>query len=341
MRTRVAEPPRLRKITQADGRAELAVLNGNVHVDAPSGAMDVGKKKTLTIPLLNPTAASMAKHVAFAPDDAWDQSAIDYHDHYANTGAFGNPPQAFGISDMLYYGHFVNAAGCDRLWRPYLASAAWDPFANGKWVWYPGWGYSWVSPYPWGWTPYHSGAWKYCPAYGWGWRPRGAFVGLLNPPKSRIPGRYPPPRPRPRPPLPPALGAPTRVAVNREPPVASGLASPNTFVIRRDSAGLGVPRSTFGNLNHESGRVDQRGSDRIAVNSGPITVERGSGSGHESVASSGSASVSLTRTSGYSGGYSRTSSYSSSAGQSYSGSGERGAGASGSASSSQAGGGHR
>ncbi len=280
-------------------RASLAVISGKVQVHSSAGATPVEKNKTLDIALADPTNLNVDKHVLAAPYDAWEQGAVDYHQHYASNIASLDPTRRYGISDLDYYGHFVNVAGCGRMWRPYLVSAAWDPFTNGTWVWYPGAGYSWVSPYPWGWTPYHAGRWEYCSTYGWGWRPGKKWKTIQNPPKP--PHGIPParPRPRPRPPVPPSAGTATRVAINRKPPVVSGLASSSQFVIRKDSAGLGVPRETFGNLNHVSGRAEQRGSDNIAVNSGPAVVDRGKTavqpSGHQSVASYGAASANRSR----------------------------------------------
>ena len=46
-------------------------------------------------------------------------------------------------------------------WQPYFVGAGWSPYANGLWALYPGAGYSFVSPYPWGWLPYHSGSWGF------------------------------------------------------------------------------------------------------------------------------------------------------------------------------------
>ena len=68
---------------------------------------------------------------------------------------------AYGSSDLNYYGSFSNT-GCGSMWRPYFASAAWSPYDNGMWAYYPSVGYSWVSPYPWGWIPFHSGNWVNC-----------------------------------------------------------------------------------------------------------------------------------------------------------------------------------
>jgi hypothetical protein len=55
------------------------------------------------------------------------------------------------------------------------------------------------------------------------------------------------------------------VAVNEKPLVASKLNEKDTFVFRKDSAGFGVPRSTFGKLNHISSSVVQHGSVERAV----------------------------------------------------------------------------
>ncbi len=247
-------------------KASLAVFAGDVQAEGPAGATAVGKKKTLTFDLASQSEPVLSKKVTEGRYDAWDQFEIDYHKQYAKSSAYGSIPNLSGISDMNYYGQFVQLGDdCGTLWRPYFANAAWDPFANGTWAWYPGSGWTWVSPYPWGWTAYHFGDWEYCPARGWGWRPRGYWVGLTNVPQPiKPPHGYPPPRP-PRPPLPSAPGHPELVAVNTRPTVASALTAPGTFVLRQDSAGLGLPRSDLENLGKLSGRVEQRGSITIAA----------------------------------------------------------------------------
>jgi hypothetical protein len=150
------------------------------------------------------------------------------------------------------------------MWRPYFASAAWDPYANGTWAWYQGAGYSWVSPYPWGWTPYHSGSWAFCNGTGWGWMPGSAWYGLNNvmPMTAYNPtgagGSAPGQRPV-APPHPPQTGQPTMLSVNSRPLVRSEVASPESFVFRRDSAGMGVPRDAFGKLDKMSQHADTHG----------------------------------------------------------------------------------
>ena len=240
--------------------ATLAVLDGSVHLDTAEGGIDVPKKRTIAF-AMDTTPPVVTKNIASESFDSWDKQSSDYHVRVANLSYLGNSPYAYGANDMSYYGNFMDAGGCGMMWRPYFASAAWDPYANGAWAYYQGAGYSWVSPYPWGWMPYHYGSWGYCPGTGWGWAPGGAWNGINNmaattaPTWSRRPktiGPHPPAQP-------PGHGAPSMVMVNQIPRVASGLDSNHSFVFRRDSAGLGIPREGLGKLDHFSHNTLQHG----------------------------------------------------------------------------------
>ncbi len=252
--------------------AKLAVLDGSVHVDGANGALDISKKKTATFEIFNDSEPTIARNVEATPFDGWDHEASSYHAGAAALSAF-NSPYAYGIRDMSYYGSFVNSGGgCGgSMWRPYFASAAWDPFANGTWAWYQGAGYSWVSPYPWAWTPYHTGSWAYCDGLGWGWMPGegGGWYGLNNVAAVTAIGRtsggsghVQPPHLPGHPPLP---HAPSMIAVNTKPIAASQIASSSSFVFRKDSAGLGVPRATLGNLNKFSRESISHGTASTAI----------------------------------------------------------------------------
>jgi hypothetical protein len=259
--------------------ANLAVLHGEALVETPSGSTAVGKNKTMTFNLASQTPPVIAKSVAQGPLDAWDNNSVQYHKSYANATSFGNSPYAYGINDMNYYGSFINAGGCGSMWRPYFTSASWDPFGNGAWAYYPSAGYSWVSPYPWGWTPYHYGSWSYCQGTGWGWQPGGAWMGLAN---YNSPAGFNHPL---KPTRVPVKGEPALVPVNHQPLAASGLASHDTFVFRKDSAGLGVPRGTLGKLNSFSGETVQHGMAQTSVSySGARSGEGHVGSAEDATA---------------------------------------------------------
>lgn len=263
---------------EMDGsEAKLAVLDGTVQVNGPSGTQDVHKKETLTFQMTGQAQPSLAKNIASEPFDSWDKESTQYHSNVASLSAFGNSPYAYGLNDMAYYGSFMDAGGCGMMWQPYFVSTDWTPYSNGAWAYYPGGaGYSWVSPYPWGWMPYHYGSWSFCPGYGYGWMPGGAWTGLNNGPMlmSRVGATGGGGRVLPSPVHPPSAGAPSMVSVNLKPLVRSEVASPESFVFRKDSAGLGVPRSELGKLDKLSRETEAHGtaSTRIYVSAAPSGV---------------------------------------------------------------------
>ena len=271
---------------EGNPKTTLAVLNGSVQAQVGAATTTATKKTTLEFNPANPAAApTLVSHLEKTPFDDWDKQAVDYHKRYMSTSSFGNNFSGFGgtgspvygLSDMNYYGSFSGAGGCGSMWRPYLASAAWDPYSNGTLAYYPNAGYSWVSPYPWGWMPYHAGSWINCPGTGWGWQPGGNFNGLNNLTSFAINKHgitVPPP--------PTKTGHPRVLAVNTRPLLASGFANKETFVFSKDSAGLGVPRATFGKLGGVSRETLQHGAvttaayvappSRSAMQSGAHTV---------------------------------------------------------------------
>ena len=258
--------------------ARLAVLEGTAQVEGPLGITEVGKKKTFTFNLANPSPPVVAKNVTPDPFDSWDHDAVDYHKRYASHAAFANSSYSYGVSDMNYYGSFISSGGCGSMWRPYFVSASWDPYANGVWALYPNAGYSWVSPYPWGWTPFHSGSWGFCPGTGWGWQPGGSWNGLSNTPGSltNAPGSIATKGQPVRLPRPPVLGQ-SLVLVNAKPLNPSTLGSAETFVFRNDSAGLGIPRGSLGKLDTFSEQAAKHGSVNAAVHSTVSTPAQGNG----------------------------------------------------------------
>ncbi len=254
------------RLEMEGSQAELAVLGGDVEIKSPEGLLEVAHKKTITFALAGSGAPTVARSVERSPFDDWDHNSVEYQERRASMSALNSTPYTYGLNDMMYYGDFADMGGCGMMWRPYFASAAWDPYANGAWAWYGDMGYSWVSPYPWGWTPYHYGAWSFCPGTGWGWMPGGSWMGLNNGAGfAGLPGPIRPPR---VPVHPPRLGKPTLQAVNQRPLIRSQVSSSRSsasFVFRRDSAGLGIPRDELGKLNEFSKRADARGTARTPV----------------------------------------------------------------------------
>jgi Flp pilus assembly protein TadG len=260
--------------------ARLAVFDGSAKVESPTGTTEAAKKKMLVFNLADANTAVVAKKVSSDPFDSWDHDSADYHKRYAAHAAMASSPYSYGVSDLMYYGSFVNAGSCGTMWQPYFVSAGWDPFANGMWQYYPGAGYSWVSPYPWGWTPYHYGNWVSCPGVGWGWQPGGSWYGLGNQPVAMGTGGQPVQTIRP--PLNAPVGRSFEV-VNSKPLTQSTYGSSDSFVFRRDSAGFGVPRGSLGKLNGFSKDAVNHGSSSVPV----YAVSPAAGSGNRAAAHMG------------------------------------------------------
>ena len=255
------------RMTVEDGKTVVSVFNGSV--DAQHGAETtlVTKKESLT---LGGDQVAVTKKIEEEPYDAWDKDANDYHARYSQANAYAGSGYTYGISDLNYYGNFVNAGAFGSFWQPYLVGNGWNPYCNGVWALYPGAGYSWVSPYPWGWLPYHSGTWSFYPGYGWGWQPGGTWNGLNNVANSgqtvatqSVTSVHSPLRATS--PQVPAVGAGSLVLANKTPMVFSKEDKAGNFVFQKNSAGLGVPRGSLGSLNKISSHVEQHGSASMPV----------------------------------------------------------------------------
>ena len=253
------------RIEMADTAATLAVFSGDVQVEGDSGSVAVGKNHTASFDLTNDDHATLAKNLEPDPFDTWDKQQDQYHQQYASNSYGSYSPYAYGTTDLNYYGNFSNVPGYGTMWQPYFAGAGWDPFMNGAWAFSPGFGYGWVSGYPWGWTPYHYGSWVYVPTYGWGWQPGGSWAGWSAPRIVHPPSNFVLPQP-------PSSSGQGIVMVNRGPmPIQLGRSS-NRLEISRNSAGLGIPRGAIKNLSQLSSTVQDKGFTTAKVHTAPAGV---------------------------------------------------------------------
>jgi hypothetical protein len=261
------------RLEMGDVDATLAVFNGEVQVQGDAGTVAVSKNHTAQFDLTDDDHYELAKSVEPDPFDQWDKEQNQYHQQYASNSYNSYSPYAYGTNDLNYYGSFSNVPGYGNVWQPYFAGAGWDPFMNGAWAFTPGFGYGWVSGYPWGWTPYHYGSWVYLPTSGWGWLPGGTWTGFSTPRIVRAPANFLPPQP-------PSNLSHGTVVVNRGPvPVQLGR-SVNRMEIAKNSAGLGIPRGGVKNLSELSSTVQQQGFATAKVHTAPVGVNWWHGGGY-------------------------------------------------------------
>jgi hypothetical protein len=156
--------------------AQLAVMRGEVHVDTGNdGGLDVHTSQTATLDMKDEASYDVAQNITA---DSWDQWNSDRDQQLAQLGAkatmartLGGNPDDPSWSDLDAYGNWYDMPGYGMGWMPAGLGAGFDPFGSGYWGYYSGWGYTWISSYPWGWLPYHCGAWNYFNGPGWMWFP--------------------------------------------------------------------------------------------------------------------------------------------------------------------------
>ncbi|PYY15769.1 MAG: hypothetical protein DMG60_16810 [Acidobacteria bacterium] len=155
-------------------QVELAVLSGEVQVSNGSATeVAVRKGETIRLDDDDPGRYYLAKSVDVENYDTWDSERVKNHDEAVSSTALTgtNNSLVYGLSDLSSYGDYFFVPGYGNMWRPASVPLAWDPFADGYWLSYPGSGYVFVSSYPWGWAPYRYGSWQFVNGRGWCWAP--------------------------------------------------------------------------------------------------------------------------------------------------------------------------
>ncbi len=290
------------RATLDQSRALVAVRHGQVDIlSAGLEPLTVSKNRTATFDLFNADSYDVARNYEDGPYEDWNAELDQYHEKNFNR-AHSDSPYAYGFSDLNYYGSYISDPGLGSCWRPYFASYGWDPYADGTWVWYPTFGYTWVSAYPWGWAPYRYGSWNYLQSSGWCWQPGGWNAWTPVPRFVNIPVGW-------KPPVVPSGGR-GRVPRLRGNPVEGGPATrfgdptrrvvregPDGRILRPEAgeAGLGVPRGrvNLGKLVSPPERGaygdDGRGSRGPVRSNDGEAAKRGSQSGSSQPGNSGNA----------------------------------------------------
>jgi FecR protein len=161
-----------------DAGWEAAVISGSVHVQGDGiPGVDVAENQSVRSgPDNNGAPYTVAQGIS---GDSWDNWNQDRDQAIAQEASQQTPvrdesenPQSENWNDLDADGNWYPVEGAGNVWVPAGVGAGWDPYGAGYWAYYPTFGYTWVSSYPWGWLPYHCGNWSYY-SFGWGWAPGG------------------------------------------------------------------------------------------------------------------------------------------------------------------------
>ncbi len=150
----------------------VGALKGEVEVDSRAGTNRLTKGRELTYRTSDPDRVSIDR---LSKSDDWNRWVVD-RDEVIRTGSttalqYVSSPYSYGLSDLSTYGSWYGVSGYGQCWRPFGVGFGWSPFWSGRWAFFPGLGWTWVSFERWGWLPYHFGNWVFSPALGWVWVP--------------------------------------------------------------------------------------------------------------------------------------------------------------------------
>jgi len=169
----ITKPSHLR-FTVDQQTASLAMMDGEAVVQASAGNPKVRSGETYNYILGQPESAARLNSVPQEPEDTWDQQRNSYNDQNAAAGAQysgSDEANAPGVADLGAYGTYSDQPGYGEVWQPNDVGPDWNPYDNGAWSYYPDWGWTFVSAYPWGWAPFYYGNWCYIGGRGWWWHP--------------------------------------------------------------------------------------------------------------------------------------------------------------------------
>jgi uncharacterized membrane protein YgcG len=178
----ITKPSHLR-FTVKEQTASLAMNDGEAQAlsSSDSDNSTIRSGQTYNYILGQPASAARLESVPVQPEDAWNQQRDSYNNQNASAGAQysgSDDASAPGVADLGYYGNYSDVPGYGESWQPNDVGPDWNPYDNGAWCYYPDWGWTFVSAYPWGWTPFYYGNWFYVHGRGWWWRPGGNGHGL-------------------------------------------------------------------------------------------------------------------------------------------------------------------
>ncbi len=150
---------------------ELRVLSGAVEAAAEEGSLVVTAEESLRTAegrfLNHPVSLRAVETDSFYE---WNRSRDAMHSrrverHYLPHNLYDYE------AELAYHGDWVHQGSFGYVWVPRVTRSNWRPYWNGRWVWYPVIGWTWVSYEPWGWCVSRYGRWHWGARLGWYWIP--------------------------------------------------------------------------------------------------------------------------------------------------------------------------
>ena len=153
-----------RILVNSDSETQVIVRRGSADVSTPDGSTHVEQGQMITIQ--GTDSPQYKTESAFARDD-WDSWNDDRDRHISGASSWGRTNRYYtGSEDLDDHGTWTEVPDYGPVWTPREVGPDWAPYRDGRWVYEPYYGWTWVSYEPWGWAPYHYGRWF---VYGGNW----------------------------------------------------------------------------------------------------------------------------------------------------------------------------
>ena len=158
----------------SNGQTEVVVLEGIAEVAGSDSSSNVRENQKIVMKRGQMTERPFYFYAADKDDfDRWNKEQnrdLGYARYgtsrYLQSGYEDTEYEMSRAGRWVYMSDFSS-----YVWRPHYAGADWRPYANGRWVWNPYYGYVWTSYDTCGWFTHHYGRWNWSYSSGWYWIP--------------------------------------------------------------------------------------------------------------------------------------------------------------------------
>jgi uncharacterized protein DUF6600 len=157
-------PGEYRISVNSDSETVVIIRQGSAEVSTPQGSTNIDQGQMITV---QGTDNPQYKTESAANRDDWD-SWNDERNHRTTSAQSWRKTDRYytGSEDLDTYGKWSEVPDYGPVWIPSGTGPDWAPYRDGRWVYEPYYGWTWVSYEPWGWAPYHYGRWF---VYGGNW----------------------------------------------------------------------------------------------------------------------------------------------------------------------------
>jgi len=156
---------------QENQQTEVKVLEGAVEAAGEEGSILIEENEAVIAANGRFASGPSAGFASYEDDFAdWNRNRDTLITRYASTNYLPEELNDYEY-ELSYHGRWVYERPYGHVWVPNVYESSWRPYWNGRWIWYPVIGWTWVSYEPWGWCVSHYGRWHWRMGLGWYWIP--------------------------------------------------------------------------------------------------------------------------------------------------------------------------